>query len=140
MLADLTVRGLHPEVAARLWDVAPDGTQTLVAHDLYRPRNDHRRDVFQLHPNAWHFRAGHVAKLELLGQSAPYGRPSNGRFTITVNHLELRLPVREAPDGGAVRAPATPVLPAPESASAGTCRLPGGSGACRTIGLAQGTR
>lgn len=140
VLADLSIRGRYPEIAARLWDVAPDGTQTLIAQDLYRPRNDHRRDVFQLHPNAWHFHAGHVAKLELLGQSAPYGRASNGSFTITVNHLELRLPVREAPDGGVVRVPATPVLPAPEGGAAGACRLPGGSGACRTIGLVQGTR
>ncbi|MBM4244862.1 MAG: hypothetical protein FJ148_13770 [Deltaproteobacteria bacterium] len=140
VIAELSVRGTHAQIAARLWDVAPDGTQTLVTHDLYRPRNDRHRDVFQLHPNGWHFRAGHVAKLELLGQSAPYGRASNGRFTVTVERLELRLPVHEMPDGGAVRAPVPPVLPAPETGSAGPCRLPGGSGGCRTIGLVQGTR
>lgn len=140
VLTDLAVRGRYPEIAARLWDVAPDGTQTLVAHDLYRPRDDHHRDVFQLHPNAWHFRAGHVAKLELLGQSAPYGRASNGSFTVTVRRLELRLPVREAPDGDPIRGPATPVLPAAESASGGACRLPGGRGGCRTIGTVPASR
>lgn len=140
VLADLSIRGRYPEIAARLWDVAPDGTQTLVAHDLYRPRNDHRRDVFQIHPNGWHFRAGHVAKLELLGQSAPYGRASNGSFDVTVRHLELRLPVRGAPDGGVIRVPAAPVLPATENAAGTTCRLPGGSGGCRTIGLVKAPR
>jgi predicted acyl esterase len=140
VIADLSIRGRYPEIASRLWDVAPDGTQTLVAHDLYRPRDDHRRDVFQLHPNGWHFRAGHVAKLELLGQSVPYGRASNGTFSITVNRLELRLPVREAPDGDAIAAPATHVLPAPETTRSGPCRLAGASGGCRTIGLLHGAR
>ena len=38
------------------------------------------RQVFQLHPNGWHFAAGHVAKLELLGaDSDPAGL---GGFTV----------------------------------------------------------
>lgn len=32
------------------------------------------------------------------------------------------------------------LLPVPETGSAGPCRLPGGSGGCRTIGLVQGAR
>jgi hypothetical protein len=70
--------------------------------------------VFQLHPNGWRFVAGHVPKLELLGQSVPYGRASNGVFTVTVSRLELRLPVREAPGGGLVKARAPAVLPPAE--------------------------
>ena len=31
-------------------------------------------DVWQLHANGWRFAPGHVAKLELLGADAPYGR------------------------------------------------------------------
>ena len=113
VIADLEITGTFPEVAARLWDVGTGGTQTLVAQSLYRPRNDGASpEVFQLHANGWPFAAGHVAKLELLGQSAPYGRASNGMFTITVQSLELRLPVLEMPDGVTILPPATPVVPA----------------------------
>jgi predicted acyl esterase len=112
VIADLAVTGPNAQVVGRLWDVAGDGMQTLVAHAIYRPRTDGRGpQVFQLHPNAWRFAAGHVPKLELLGQSAPYGRASNGSFTVTVRALELRLPVREAPAGKVVQVPATPVAP-----------------------------
>jgi predicted acyl esterase len=112
VIADLAVTGTNAQVVARLWDVAPDDTQTLVAQGVYRPRTDNRGpQVFQLHPNGWRFAGGHMPKLELLGQSAPYVRPSNGVFTVTVSTLELRLPVAEVPGGKVVKAPAEPVLP-----------------------------
>jgi dienelactone hydrolase len=111
IIANYEVQGSYATIAARLWDVAPDGQQTLVTHGLFRPRTDNAGPLpIQLHPNGWRFEAGHRPKLEMLGQSAPYGRASNGTFTITVTNLELRLPVRETP-GGVVQAPAAPVLP-----------------------------
>jgi hypothetical protein len=92
--------GPNAQIVARLWDVGLDGNQTLVAHAVYRPRTDNRGvQVFQLHPNAWRFADGHVAKLELLGQSKGYLRPSNGAFEVTVSELELRLPALETPFG-----------------------------------------
>jgi hypothetical protein len=101
VVADLVVTGAeYAQVAARLWDVTPDGTQTLVSQGFYRPRSDNLNpQAFQLPPNGWHFAAGHAPKLELLGQSVPAGRASAGPFTVTVTTLELRLPVHEAPDG-----------------------------------------
>jgi hypothetical protein len=106
-VAQFTSSGEFPQIAARMWDVAPDGTQTLVTRAVYRP-TDARRQVFQLHPNGWHFAAGHVPKLELLGQDAPYARPSSGSgFTVDVSRLRLELPVRERP-GGAIRAYSPP--------------------------------
>jgi predicted acyl esterase len=107
VIADLRLTGTFPELAARLLDVAPDGTQTLVARGLYRPTADGRH-VFQLHPGAWRFAAGHVARLELLGRDAPYARASNGTFAVGVGSLELRLPVRER-RGAEVRRPLAPV-------------------------------
>ena len=107
VIADLEMAGSFPALALRLLDVAPDGTQTLVARGLYRPTADGRQ-VFQLHPGGWHFAAGHVARLELLGRDAPYGRASNGTFTVDVSSLELRLPVRER-RGAQVRRPLAPV-------------------------------
>ncbi|MEA2444719.1 MAG: type transport system ATP-binding protein, partial [Thermoleophilales bacterium] len=84
------------QIAGRLWDVAPDGgPQTLVARGFYRPRAGGDQ-TWQLAANGWRFAAGHVAKLELLGADAPYGRASNDSFRIGVERLELALPVREA--------------------------------------------
>ena len=41
----------------------------------------------------WRFADGHLPKLELLGNDAPYSRPSNTPFAIEVTDLELRLPL-----------------------------------------------
>jgi hypothetical protein len=102
VIARLNATGEFPQIDSRLWDVAPDGSQTLVARGIYRPTGK-ARQVFQLHPNGWEFAAGHVPKLELLGQDDPYARPSNGSgFEIEIEHLTLELPVRDRP-GGVVR-------------------------------------
>lgn len=92
--ARIAVSGAAPQIAARLWDVAPDGkSQTLVARGTYRPTGSGRVS-WPLHPAAWRFAPGHVAKLELLGADAPYTRVSNGVFTIAVSSLKLRMPAR----------------------------------------------
>jgi hypothetical protein len=75
--------------------------------------------VFQLHPNGYRFADGHVAKLELLPKDSntvagnSYGRTSNNQANVTVENLELRLPVLETPDSleGLVEDPATKFLP-----------------------------
>jgi hypothetical protein len=112
VIARLAVDGepSQTQVAARLWDVAPDGSQTLVARGLFRPTG-RASDVWQLHANGWRFAAGHVPRLELLGSDPPYARPSNRPFQIEVERLELRLPVRERPDCRVVQPAAAPVLP-----------------------------
>lgn len=105
VIANLRVSGSGSELAARLWDVAPDNTQTLVARSVYRVDSG-GQVVFQLHPNGWRFEPGHRAKLQLLSQDAPYARPSNIQQPIRVGSLELRLPVHEAPGSAAgVKAP-----------------------------------
>jgi hypothetical protein len=110
VLADLRVHDGYPELAARLWDVAPNGQQTLIARGLHRPTGS-GRVVFELHANAWRFAPEHVVKLQLLGRDAPFARPSNGTFSITVSNLDLRLPVHERPGTGQVDAPASLVAP-----------------------------
>jgi acetyl esterase/lipase len=93
--ATLAVSGQAAQIAARLWDVAPDGkSQTLVARGTYRPFGSGKTETFRLHANGWRFEKGHVPKLELLGADFPYTRPSNGVFTIDVKSLQLRLPAR----------------------------------------------
>ena len=100
VIADIQATGAFPYIAARLLDVDPAAnTETLVARGDYRldASAPSARQVFQLHPGAWHFAAGHVPELELLGRDAPYLRPSNGTFAINVSDLQLRLPVHERP-------------------------------------------
>jgi hypothetical protein len=98
------ITGADPDfaqVVARLWDVGTNGQQALVTQALYRPEvGSSAPQTFILHPNGWHFVDGHVAKLELLGQSVPYGRASNGGWTVAVSDLQLVLPVAEISSGG----------------------------------------
>lgn len=107
--ARLRLQGDHPQITARLWDVAPGGQQTMVQHGTYRPERDGIQ-TFQIHPSGWHFAERHRAKLELLGRDFPYTQPSRGTFAITADDVLLELPVRERPDGGTIAAYAPPEL------------------------------
>jgi hypothetical protein len=120
VVAKFTLGGDTSQVAARLLDLAPNGTERLIARGLWRPElGGSKKQAFQLHPNGWHFNEGHVAKLELLPADAGgsalsnYGRPSNGQQDITVSKLDLRLPVRDRPGAldGLVAAPAPKFVP-----------------------------
>jgi fermentation-respiration switch protein FrsA (DUF1100 family) len=114
IVADIEVPSPNSEIAARLLDVSPEGTERLVARGVYRPDGGNQQMVFQLHPQAYHFDAGHEAVLELLPSDFPYARFSNLQTNITVSNLELRLPVMEQPGslGGLVTAPAPKIVPA----------------------------
>ncbi len=120
VIAKFTLSGETSQVAARLLDVAPDGTEMLVDRGLWRPDlGGPTKQVFQLHPNGWTFAAGHVPKLELLasdsgsGPLSTYGRPSEGQEPVDVSDLELRIPVLEKPGalGGLVGAPEPKFVP-----------------------------
>jgi len=124
VIADFKLGTDTSQVAARLLDVAPGGTETLVDRGLWRPATggDFNRQAFQLHPNGWTFAEGHTPKLELIGNDGVandasgllgYGRPSDGQGDVTVRNLEARIPVIEKPGalGGVVKAPAAKFLP-----------------------------
>ncbi|MFZ0040552.1 MAG: hypothetical protein WAK93_04540, partial [Solirubrobacteraceae bacterium] len=130
VIANLQVTGTYPLLAARLWDVdTSTNTETLVARGVYRldASSPNGKQVFQLHPGAWHFAAGHVPKLELLGQDSPYVRTSNGQFSISVSHLQLRLPVHEVPGApgtpAAVTQPLAPFEPGARCVARPTSKL-----------------
>lgn len=125
VIARLGVGGsrVAAQVAARLWDVSPSGeAQRLVTRGALRPVPG--RNVLQLHPAAWRFEKGHIPKLELLGNDAPYGRKSNGSFRIDVRSLRLRLPVRERPDCRRIRRKARPVVPRGQRLAPGAAARP----------------
>ncbi len=115
VVADITSPAAGSEIAARLLDVDAGGQQTLIARGAWRPSTGPSpvRQVFQLHPNAWHVAGGHVLKLELLSKDSPYAQASTTQADITVSNVEVRLPVREQPGAlaGLVREPAPKVLP-----------------------------
>jgi len=98
IIADIEASGPHGQLAARLWDVAPDGRQVLVTRGVYRLLDDQKGSItFQLNGNGYRFAAGHAPKLELLGRDQPYLRPSNGEFSVRVANLKALLPVLEHP-------------------------------------------
>lgn len=107
--AKIAITGTFPELTGRLLDVAPDGTQTLVARNVYRPGDGDKRLLWQLNPNAWHFAAGHHPRLEILGRDAPYMRASNGQFSIAVSDVKVILPTHETKGNGIGRETALPL-------------------------------
>jgi predicted acyl esterase len=85
--------GAFGEIAARLWDVLPNGQQRLVTRGVYRLSEGQAGTItFQLHGNGYEFAAGDTVKLELLGRDAPYYRASNGVFDVEVSNLTVSLP------------------------------------------------
>jgi predicted acyl esterase len=118
VVAKISSPTANSEVAARLLDVDPNGTETLVDRQLLRPAVGTARQVFQLHPSGHLFSAGHIAKLELLPRDAGgflggYGRPANGQGQVTVSNLSLRIPVLESPGGGSGQVKAASPLALP---------------------------
>jgi predicted acyl esterase len=116
VIADITSSSQNSQIAARLLDVDTGGNQTLIARGLWRPAISASpvHQVFQLHPNGYNFAAGHIVKLELLPKDSPYGRTSNGQANVTIENLDLRLPVLESPGalGGLVQDPLPKFVPA----------------------------
>jgi predicted acyl esterase len=120
--ANVRVTGRYPQIDARLWDVAPNGTQTIVARGAYRLTRTSGRVTFQLWGNAYRFPPGHTVSLELLGRDASgpkaldpppetaaqvladagklapllgnFMRPSNGRFSVRLSGVRATLPTR----------------------------------------------
>jgi predicted acyl esterase len=120
VIADLSVQAEENALlVVRLWDMAPDGaTRTLVIQGLLRPgqaSEDRKsmREVFQLNANAYAIEPGHRLELQLLGRSTPYVRPPSTPFAVTIESIDLRVPVAESPGAAPeVQAPAPRILPA----------------------------
>ena len=102
LTARIRTQGPFGQIVGRLWDVNPAGQQALVARGVYRLRPNQRgRIVFQLEGNAYEFPAGHTVRLELLGDSSPTFRDSNGTFMVTVRDASVSLPTHAGSPSGA---------------------------------------
>jgi dienelactone hydrolase len=66
-------------LAARLFDVAPDGTELLMTRGVYRLDNDPQTGVLRLpmYGNHWRLEPGHRIRLDLTQVDTPTYRPSN---------------------------------------------------------------
>src|SRR5947199_187533 len=82
---------------ARLWDLSPDGKQTLVSRGVYRlagtPSAPAGQVTFELTGNAWKVPAGDTLKLEITGADAPYFQPDSIPSVTNVSAATLELPV-----------------------------------------------
>jgi predicted acyl esterase len=93
--ATIKTKGKNGFVAARLWDVF-GGKQRLVSRGVYRLKNKQKGKIsFQLFGNAYDFKRGHVAKIELVGRDPNYLRTSNSKFSLSVKKLSVTLPTRQ---------------------------------------------
>ena len=91
--AHIDTTGKYGQIAARLWDITPDGQQRLITRGVYSLTNNQQGDiVFQLHGNGWRFAKGDVAELQLLGRDAPYYQAPNQSVSVTVSKLQVSLP------------------------------------------------
>ncbi len=91
--AQISTTGQFGQIAARLWDLMPNGQQRLVDRGVYALRNDQSgRITFQLHGNGYRFGEGHRVALQLLGRDSPYYQASNSTFSVQVSNLSVALP------------------------------------------------
>lgn len=89
-------------VVAKLWDVGPDGTRTLVTRGVYRLSvvgGDQRsgKISFQLFGNHWKFERGHSMTLELSQTDAPFLRSDDLPSSITFTEPQVDLPKGRSP-------------------------------------------
>ena len=85
--------GQFGQIVARLWDLSPEGTQTLISRGVYALENGQTGELsFQLHGNGYHFAKGHTVQLELLGRDAPYYQAGNVPFTVRASDVTVELP------------------------------------------------
>ena len=99
--ADVTLppTAVSAELAARLWDIAPGGTQTMVERAVYRfdsgaqPPTSPQHISFELWPNVYTVAAGHTLQLELTQDDSPTWRPDNVASSLMIANLQLTIPV-----------------------------------------------
>lgn len=94
---DLSHTGTDGQLAARLWDIAPDGRMLLVTRGVARiPAGQQGTFTFQLDGNAYTFATGHRPRLDLLSTDSTYARASNGLSTTFATRIAVDLPTAEA--------------------------------------------
>ena len=98
--------GNYGQLDARLWDVAPNGSETFVSRGTYAlTENQTGTITWQMWGAGHTFPKGDTIRVELLAQDVPLQRPSPRPFAVTVSKFTLELPSHDPPDGGAIVTP-----------------------------------
>ena len=98
-----TLTGQTATLDARLFDAAPDGTETLMTRGTYRidvPAYDTPAGTLRLplYGNHWRLAPGHRLRLDLTQSDNPTFRPSNEPSSIAFSSATLVLPTLQAGD------------------------------------------
>jgi len=95
----IALRGIDAEIDPLLWDVAPDGSATLVTRGAYRFVGSPGAATIDLplQGNGWNFLAGHTIRLEVTQNDAPYLRVDNVASAIVYRSVTLTLPTPTVP-------------------------------------------
>ena len=114
-------------IAARLCDVAPDGTSTLISYGILNLKQRNGREalaevtpgesmdvVIRLNDVGWSLKPQHKVRLALSSQLWPMAWPLAERATIKLDiaHCYLDLPIRQANADGEIKTPFGPPLAA----------------------------
>jgi predicted acyl esterase len=86
------VTGTDAEINSRMWDVAPDGSATLVTRGAFRWTASTTAVDYAMQGTGWVFHAGHTLRLQVTQNDAPYLRPDNYASAITYSSMKLQLP------------------------------------------------
>lgn len=87
-----TVAGIDAEINSRIWDIAPDGTTTLVTRAAFRFTSTTATINYALQGSGWVFHAGHQIRIQVTQNDAPYLRLDNYPSTIIYSFMQLTLP------------------------------------------------
>jgi X-Pro dipeptidyl-peptidase-like protein len=95
--------GNYGQIDARLWDVAPDGSETYLSRGTYTlTKNQTGMITWQLWGAGYTFPKGDTIRVELLAQDPPLERPSPRPFALSVSNFTIELPSHDPPDGGEI--------------------------------------
>jgi predicted acyl esterase len=96
---EAAIAGIDAEIDPLLWDVAPDGSATLVTRGAYRFIGTPGAASIDapLQGNGWDFLTGHTIRLEVTQNDAPYLRMNNLASAIVYSSVRLTLPTPTVP-------------------------------------------
>ena len=100
-----TGSGTDLVLAARLYEVLPDGSQVLVDRGLRSLAGPDGPTTFDLHGNGWRFTKGDSLRLEVAQDDDPFIKSSTLASSLTISSVALELPVRTVGPDARVEAP-----------------------------------
>jgi hypothetical protein len=89
---NVTVAGIDAEINSRLWDIAPDGTATLVTRGAFRWTPGTAEIKYALQGSGWVFQTGHQVRIQVTQNDMPYLRLHNYPSVIKYGSMTFTMP------------------------------------------------